>query len=177
VVQTRDAEVAGPSGVDDLLALRAIETLKYRYLRCVDLRRWDELAETLVPDATASYGGGSMTCEGRDAIVDFLRERMPTEVLSSHRCHHPEIDLLGPDEATGRWALDDVVIDQRFSVSVRGSAYYEDRYVRTDGGWRIAHTGYSRIYEEIVPRPPADDGGPTLTAHWWDTGGRSSLEP
>ena len=28
----------------------AIKSLKYRYLRCVDLRLWDELAQTLAPD-------------------------------------------------------------------------------------------------------------------------------
>jgi hypothetical protein len=160
----------------DLVELRAIEQLKYRYLRSVDLRLWDELADTLTEDATASYGGGSMTPEGRDAIVEFLRSRLPTQVVTTHTVHHPEIELTGPDEATGRWALNDVVIDQRFDVTIRGAAFYDDRYVREGGTWRIAHTGYKRVYEEIEPRRTPDEGGPSVTAHWWDTDGRSSIQ-
>jgi hypothetical protein len=56
-------------------------------------------------------------------------------------------------------------------LMVRGAAYYTDDYVKVAGEWRIKHTGYARVYEELVPRP-ADV---TLTAHYWDTGGRSSL--
>jgi hypothetical protein len=162
--------------VTDLVELRAIEQLKYRYLRCVDLRLWDELADTLTEDATASYGGGTMTPEGRDEIVEFLRSRLPTQIVTSHTCHHPELDLTGAGEATGRWALNDVVIDQRFDITIRGAAYYEDRYVKQDGTWRIAHTAYKRVYEELEPRRKPDDGGPTMTAHWWDTDGRSSIQ-
>ena len=29
-----------------------------------------------------------------------------------------------------------------------GTAFYADRYVRADGKWKIAHTGYVRVYEE-----------------------------
>jgi hypothetical protein len=56
-------------------------------------------------------------------------------------------------------------------MTVRGAAYYEDDYVKVDGDWRIKHTGYKRVYEELAPRP-ADV---TLTASYWDTDGRSSL--
>jgi len=109
-------------------------------------------------------------------IVEFMRSRLPTQVITSHTVHHPELELTGPGEATGRWALNDVVIDQRFDLTIRGAAVYEDRYVKQDGTWRIAHTGYRRMYEELEPRKAPDDGGPTMTAHWWDTDGRSSLQ-
>jgi len=161
--------------VNDLVEVREIEQLKYRYLRSVDLRLWEELAACLTEHATASYGGGAVRCDGRDAIVGFLRDRLPTRIVTSHKCHHPEIELTSPERATGRWALDDVVIDQRFDVTIRGAAYYDDRYEKVDGTWLIAHTGYRRVYEELAPRPQPGDGGPTMTAHWWDTDGRSSL--
>ena len=31
---------------------------------------------------------------------------------------------------------------------IGGTAFYADRYVKTDEGWRIAHTGYMRVFEE-----------------------------
>jgi SnoaL-like domain len=47
----------------NLVALEEIRRLKHRYLRCVDLKLWDELADTFTPEATANYGtgGGSRT--------------------------------------------------------------------------------------------------------------------
>ena len=44
----------------DLIALEEIRQVKYRYLRCVDQKRWDEFADTLTLDATASYGTPAM---------------------------------------------------------------------------------------------------------------------
>jgi len=40
----------------DLVELEKIRRLKYRYLRCVDLKRWDELENVFTADATADYG-------------------------------------------------------------------------------------------------------------------------
>ncbi len=33
-------------------------------------------------------------------------------------------------------------------LEIGGTAFYEDRYRRTSEGWRIAHTGYMRVFEE-----------------------------
>ena len=156
----------------DLVEITAIEQLKYRYVRFMDTKRWDDLAGLFVPDATASYGGGAVRLAGVDAILEFLTGSMGDEtMLTSHKVHHPEITLTGPDTAEGIWALDDVVILAPLDMTVRGASYYEDRYVKVGSEWRIAHTGYKRVYEEIEPRP-ADL---KLTASWWGTGGRSKL--
>jgi hypothetical protein len=94
-------------------------------------------------------------------------------MLSSHRCHHPEIDLTGPDTATGVWALEDVVILTDAQLNIQGAAFYTDRYVKQGDAWLIAHTGYKRTYEELVPR--ASIKGIRLTADWFATDGRSTL--
>src|SRR4051794_39420874 len=104
---------------DDLVELELIKRLKYRYLRDVDLKDWDDLETLFTQDATASYGGGAYTYEGRDAIMEFLRSSMAsTGMLTSHKCHHPEIDLTGEGEAEGRWALEDVVVHTEFAITV-----------------------------------------------------------
>jgi hypothetical protein len=162
---------------DDLVEIREIENLKYRYLRHLDLKEFDELEQLFLPDARASYGGGAHELEGREAIGRFLRDSMGTPVLlTSHKCHHPEITLNADrSEATGVWALDDVVIHQEHQVTMRGAAYYEDTYRKVDGSWRIAATGYKRVYEELYPR--ASLRGLKVTADYWRTGGRSKLGP
>ena len=158
----------------DLHELEAIKRLKYRYLRCLDQKRWDELADCFTPDARSSYGGGRYAFEGRDAILAFLRKAMGApSFLSSHRVHHPEIDFTGPDTATGVWALEDTVIETRAGITIRGAAFYTDEYVKVDGAWRIRFTGYKRTYEEIESR--RDRPGLRLTASWFETDGRSEM--
>jgi hypothetical protein len=159
---------------DDLVEIELIKRLKYRYLRCLDQKLWDVMESCFTPGATARYGGGLYEFDGRDAIMEFLRTSMgATTMLSSHRCHHPEIDLVGPDAATGVWALEDVVILTDLGINVQGAAFYTDRYVKDGDTWLIDHTGYQRTYEELMPRSSID--GLTLTADWWATGGRSTL--
>lgn len=163
----------------DLGEIELIKRLKYRYCRLLDQKRFDELGELFLAEATASYGGGARELSGRDEIVGWLREAMSsTSMLTSHQVSQPEIDLVRPDpetgatEATGIWALQDVVVLADAGLTIRGASYYDDRYEKVDGGgWQIRHTGYRRLYEEMQPRS-ADT---TLTASWWTTDGRSSL--
>lgn len=159
---------------DDLVEIELIKRLKYRYARCLDLKRWDEIAECFTPDAVATYSGGAYTFEGREAIVDFLRRSMGAQTFhSSHKMHHPEIDLTGAHTARGVWALDDVVVMTDLELTIRGCSFYEDEYVKLAGAWRIRRTGYKRVFEEIQPRGNVE--GLRLTASWWATGGRSEL--
>jgi hypothetical protein len=137
---------------DDLIELEAIKNLKYRYVRLIDTKEWDELETLFLPDASATYSDGRYAFEGRDAIMAFLRESMSSpNMLTSHKVHQPEISLDG-DRAKATWALDDVVVHLDYNMTIRGAAFYHDEYAKTDGAWLIAHTGYERIYEEMQPR-------------------------
>jgi bile-acid 7alpha-dehydratase len=150
----------------DLQEIEAIKRLKYRYMRCLDLKRWDELTECFTADATAAYGDGKFSFAGRDAIMDFLRGALAgANMVYSHRVHQPEIDLTGPTTATGTWALDDVVIEMHSNTTIRGAAFYEDEYVKTGGQWKIKSTGYTRVFEEVVSRQ--DTPSLQLSANRW----------
>jgi hypothetical protein len=163
-----------PTTLDDLLAIHAIQRLKHRYFRCLDQKAWAELETCFTEDATASYGGGAKQLAGRAEIMAFLTESMGSpRMLTSHRGTQPEIDLVGPAEATGVWALEDVVIHQDLGVTIHGASFYDDRYVAVGGTWLIAATGYTRTYEEIWPRASIE--GLKITADQWATGGRSKL--
>src|SRR3974377_742801 len=94
----------------DLVALEEIRQVKYRYLRCVDLKLWDELAEVFTPGATVDYGtqvyGKPLTLAGRRASVGFLRKRLGPDMITVHRAGQPEIIVDG-DVANGIWAFED----------------------------------------------------------------------
>ncbi len=159
---------------EDLVEIELIKRVKYAYFRALDLKQWDEIGDLFTDDATCAYSAGAYAYDGRDAIVAFFRAAMGRETfLSSHKAHHPEIELTGPDTATGVWALEDTVIDLQWELDIRGAAFYEDDYVKVDGVWKIQRTAYKRVFEEISSR--AGRPGLQLTASWWGTGGRSSL--
>ena len=159
---------------DDLVEIHEITQLKHAYFRCLDQKRWEEMATLLVPEVEATYSGGANSFSGRDAVLDFLERSMGAETFhSAHHGHHPEIALLSPTEATGTWAMEDTVIMLDFDITIRGAGFYEDAYEKRDGRWAITRTGYKRLWEEMAPRGSVD--GLTLTASWWRTDGVSSL--
>ncbi|HKK52617.1 MAG TPA: nuclear transport factor 2 family protein [Myxococcota bacterium] len=161
--------------LETLLETEAIKRLKYKYMRCVDMKLWDEMAEVFLPDATAAYSAGHYSYEGRDAIIAWLRKGMDRDAFhSSHSVHHPEIELVSADRATGIWALEDVVIDLDYDIVISGAAFYHDRYVKREGRWWIEHTGYERVFEQLESRK--DRPSLRLTASMWSTGGASSIK-
>ena len=153
----------------DLAALEEIRRLKYRYLRCVDLKLWDEIGEVFTADATVDYGtralGEPIQLRGREEIVAFLRKSLGPGIITVHFASQPEIDLDGAT-ASGTWSFEDTVIATEYRVVIKGAAFYEDRYARgEDGRWQISHTGYIRTYEVMMSL----DDVPSLkfTANRW----------
>ncbi|MBH0776407.1 nuclear transport factor 2 family protein [Nocardia bovistercoris] len=153
----------------DLAAVEAIRRLKYRYFRTLDLKLWDEFGQTLTEDASGRYGthamGEPLIFDGRAAITAFMRDNLGPSVVTVHIANHPEIEVHG-DNATGSWAFEDTVIATEYGVLIRGAGYYTDRYRRdADGRWRIAETGYRRIYESS--QALSDTPSHTLLSNMW----------
>ncbi len=136
---------APAGGFEDL---RAIESLKYRYLRSLDTKDWATFESTLTEDVTSNYGE-SLAFSNRNELVGYMRENVGPAVITEHRVAHPEIEIDG-DTARGRWYLQDRVIVAEFSFMLIGAAFYDDTYRRTADGWRISSTGYDRTYEATV---------------------------
>jgi SnoaL-like domain len=138
----------------DLVTLEEIRQVKYRYLRCVDQKLWDELADVFTADATVDYGtqvyGKPLKISGRDEIIAFFRAKLGADIITVHAAGQPEITVDGAS-ATGIWRFEDTVIATKYRVVIIGAAFYRDRYERgADGEWRIAHTGYVRTYEATL---------------------------
>jgi hypothetical protein len=137
----------GPGLVEHHDDIAAITRLKYRYLRCLDTKQWDEFATCFAPGATADYNG--LVFDGPATLVDYMRTNMGPGVLTMHQAHHPEIDLdlEDTDAACATWHLHDKVVVDAVRFALEGGAIYSDRYVRCADGWRIQHTGYRRTFE------------------------------
>jgi len=128
----------------------AIKRLKYAYWRCLDTKRWDDLAACFASDATVEYGGGQYRFRGVEPIIGFLRDALGRESghIGVHHGHQPEIALTGPTTAEGTWALYNYFFNAAQNRCVRICAFYHDRYVKDAGGWKIAHTGYTTVFHE-----------------------------
>ncbi|MBF6469217.1 nuclear transport factor 2 family protein [Nocardia beijingensis] len=153
----------------DLDAIEAVRQLKYRYFRTLDLKEWDEFADTLAVDARGRYGthamGEPLHLDGREAITAFMRENLGPTLVTVHIANHPEIRVEG-DTGTGSWAFEDTVIATAYGVLIRGAGYYTDTYRRDlDGKWRIASTEYRRIYESM--QSLADTPSFELLSNMW----------
>ena len=135
----------------DLITIHEIQQLKYRYLRTLDLKEWDDFGQTLAEDIDATYGT-RLEFQGRQAVVDYMSSSLPGSIITLHQCHHPEITVDG-DSAVGTWYLEDKVLvtDQRLMLT--GASFYTDTYRRAEGGWQIAKTTYIRTFEAIESLP------------------------
>ena len=132
-----------------LLDIEAIRRVKHAYFRCLDTGNFEEIETLFHPDVKLHFIGGTYEwkLEGRDNYVAALTQSFHTRSVGHHNGHHPEIEILSPDEATGVWYLADnmwIMSNKNFTT---GTAIYWDRYRKIDGKWLIADTKYERIYE------------------------------
>ena len=132
-----------------LIDIEAIKQLRGRYSRAVDTKDWDLFGNSLTEDARLSSEGGEH--EGRGAIVAAVSGALASATTVHHQ-HTPEIEITGPDTATGTWAMEDVVRIGTFVL--HGYGYYAEGYERTSLGWRIASSTLTRLHVETEGEPP-----------------------
>jgi SnoaL-like domain len=143
--------------MDPLESLQAAEEIRqvtYRFVRCLDLKLWDQIGDSLTEDATVDYGtsdyGKPVTISGRPEIAGFLRTKLGPDIVSVHTVSHPEIDVQG-STAIGIWSLRETLLATRHCIAISGAAYYHDRYERcADDRWRISHIGYVQTCEAML---------------------------
>ena len=141
---------------DDLIEMEQIKRVKYRYLRAMDTADHALLASLFTPDVSARFVGGSydVTVSGREKLLEYLAVSANADVVVNHNCHHPEIDLTAADAAEGLWYLQDWYYNKVQKRTVRGAAFYRDRYAKQSGAWKISHTGYERVWEVVEENVP-----------------------
>lgn len=131
--------------------IEAIKQLKARYFRAIDTADIAALETLLTEDIAVDYKGGSYHWQvsGRAAVLGAIGAGFHNRAIASHNGHTPEIDITGPDSASGIWYLADTFLHRDSLVTTIGTALYRDRYVRQGGVWRICASSYTRIYEIV----------------------------
>lgn len=135
--------------VQHLVDRQDIVDLTIAYTFALDTKAWDELDDVFVPDATAHL---TEELAGRDAIKARVRRALENLDISQHLVGNHQIRIDG-DRATGRCYLQAQHVREaapgppNFIVAGR----YDDRYVRTSGGWRIERRELSIMWTEGNP--------------------------
>ena len=133
-----------------LEALEAIQRLKHRYLNACDLKQVDSIRDCFAEGEILIDYGPIGIFRDRDSFVAVYRElACQPRVIDLHHGANPEIYLLGEDgdEALGRWALCYCNLDGETGATRKLGGFYQDRYRRIDGQWRIVETAFRGHFE------------------------------
>jgi 3-phenylpropionate/cinnamic acid dioxygenase small subunit len=142
-----------------LLLERELHHVVCRYARLCDERDWSAIDDIFSSDATADYGGRHLP--DRAAILAMLRDNLGGCGPTQHLLGNLVVEVDG-DIVTSHTA---VRAAHRGAGESAGQTYdclgeYRDRWVRTGGGWRIAHRAMVVTLEfgsrkVLGPAPPS----------------------
>jgi SnoaL-like domain len=122
-----------------LLDEREIVQVALRYCRALDTKDWPLLDDVFLPDSTADLSSGTLLV-GIEPIRERIRTALGHLDDSQHLVGNHEVSVDG-DAATHRCYLQ----AQHIRAAAAGgpnyivAGRYEDRFVRAEAGWRIAH--------------------------------------
>ena len=136
----------------DRLAVR--NTLE-RYLVCLDRRDFPGLAACFTEDAEANFEVAPERLIGAHAIVDFLRT-IENYSASTHAWGNVSIVVQGDGAESDLFVVATLLRGPAATgrISVRG-VRYQDRLVRSSGGWLIAERVHSALWQyDVVARAP-----------------------
>jgi hypothetical protein len=130
--------------------IEAIKRLKARYFRLMDTKQWDQWGDVFTEDAhLAASPDPNETFHGRTDIVKRVSAVL-RDARTVHHGHMPEIELTGPDTATGIWAMYDFV--DMPQLVLHGWGHYHEEYAKQGGAWRIRRSRLTRLRLDITQK-------------------------
>lgn len=142
----------------ELQTIEALKRLKARYCYGIDRQDWQLWREQVfAPDASLSVPAIGITVTGAEAIIAWVKGRWEG-MISVHHAHMPDLDVISPTRAQGRWAMDDRLYrrsapNEPYRLVLHGFGHYDETYVRLEHGWRIASTSLTRLHVERAEEP------------------------
>jgi hypothetical protein len=132
-----------------LLDRDAIRDLVRRYAHLIWQNRPLDTVTLFARNGVMDMGSDGGAITGHEALRAIYSQKVGDMTLHPF-VHNHVIDLLG-DEASGFAYLDLRCV--RDGQSLIGSGYYQDRYVREDGGWKFS---YRKLNMHYLVKPGED---------------------
>ncbi|KUL70039.1 MULTISPECIES: nuclear transport factor 2 family protein [unclassified Streptomyces] len=131
--------------LSDLEAIESIKQLKARYFRFVDEKKHDDLVALFTPDAKLVTDG--IVWKSPQEFAYTIRD-LTGLAPSVHHGHMPEIEMTGPDTASGIWAMEDLLTfpaGKDAPEGHNGYGQYRETYRKVDGRWLIDSVELTRF--------------------------------
>ena len=137
--------------------IEAIKALKARYFRFLDTKQWAAWRDLFTDDAR--FEGTSRLFAGPDDFCAATAAWLD-DAVTVHQGFMPEITIEGDDEASGVWAMadlvqfDTVIAEGAYAgmIGFQGYGHYREQYRRVDGAWKIAILRLTRLRVDPLPR-------------------------
>lgn len=140
-----------------LVEIERIRQLKARYFRFMDGKDWAGWRALFTDDlvarmdaAVSARGVDGKTCDpihGADAFVASVRAAID-HCITVHHGHMAEIAIETPTQASGIWAMADIV-EWPGERLLRGYGHYHETYRKEAGEWRIASLHLTRLRLDV----------------------------
>ena len=125
--------------------IRAIEVLKWRYLRACDRKQPDLVRACFTDDAVIDFEGFPLFTDPDSFVAIFREWGCKPSIVDMHHGQNPIVELTGPDSARGWFDLYFFQIDTEASRHTQLAISYDDAFVRRDGRWLIARSVGRRL--------------------------------
>jgi len=140
--------------LERLEAIEDIRKLKARYFRFIDCKLWDQLPAVFTNDMRVITVDGRIWMEGGAKYAASLKFGLES-AISCHQGLTGEIEILDAQNATGIWAMQDVIEwrekhPREGWKAILGRGHYHETYRREDGDWRIATLSLARLRLDIT---------------------------
>lgn len=136
--------------------IRAVETLKARYVRACDRKQPERVRACFTDDAVIDFEGFPLFTDPDAFVAIFTQWGCRPNIIDMHHLSNAVVELTGPDAATGWFDLHFFQIDTETRRQTQLAVSYEDEFVRVDGQWRIRRS-VSRRMSMLVKQ--ADEKG------------------
>lgn len=144
----------------DLAAIEAIKAMKHRYWRACDNKDPDGFRSCFIRQgADMDYGAIGKADDVGPILQVFIDNALRKvdgtyNTLDMHHGLMPEITMVSPTEATGRWTLNFRQVNREAGTDTSMTGEYDDRYVIEDGEWKMSKCHFRVLWS--ITRQLAD---------------------
>lgn len=150
----------------ELLEKEKIRKLKQLYSHLMDNGQIDALADIFTEDAVCEFGPEYGQWEGRETIRANYHGVFDTQNRfdAMHHITNHYIDLTGPDTATGRSYLLDVVTTAKpEDQPIVWFGVYDEDYQKVNGTWLIKRCTLQFLWPQRMTMPSFDQDYPIVS--------------
>jgi hypothetical protein len=139
--------------IQDILELQRLKGLYFYHL---DHKNWDAWCSLFTADAQLlvdrndDQGPARDVTKGMDKVIEYVKERLAV-TPSVHHGHTPLYEFESDTEATGIWAMADIIYYQADNV-LYGYGHYRERYRKEQGIWKFSSVHLTRLKVDFVSR-------------------------